>query len=344
MKKLERVATALRGEEPDRPPYSFWTHLPGLDLEPERLAEATASFCARYDLDFVKTMPNGMYAVEDWGCVCDYHDVPQGGVARVVQPAITTIDDWNRLEPIDVTTGSYGRELDHFALVVKLVGPSIPVLATVFSPLTIAAKLSNTTSRAHLASDPEVVKRGLEVITEVTCAFAREAVTRGCAGVFLATQEATYGALDENTYRTFGEPCDRRVVEAASHAGAWFNVVHMHGDRVMFDLLSRYDVAALNWHIGETEPSVSDYRASGGTRPIVGGLRRNHLTHRNHAAVVCDIERAMVESRGMGILLAPACVIRHPVDDIALRFAADAIQGLASRWNHELPYYEDAGH
>ena len=331
MKQFERVAAALRGEAPDRPPYGFWTHLPGLDLEPERLAEATAAFCARYDLDFVKTMPNGMYPVEDWGCVSDYRDIEQGGVARVVQPAIASIEDWDRLEALDVTTGSYGRELDHFALVVKRVGPSIPVLATVFSPLTIAAKLSNTAYRKHLTCHPEAVARGLEIITRVTCAFAREAVARGCAGVFLATQEASHSVLDEAVYRTVGEPLDSRVVEAAARAGGWFNVVHMHGDRVMFDLLARYDVAALNWHIGETEPSIRGYRASGGTRPILGGLQRNHLTCRDHGAVLGDIERAMVESGGKGLLLAPACVIRHPVDDGTLSFAANAIKDLGAR-------------
>lgn len=330
MNKLERVVAALRGEAPDRPPYSFWTHLPGLDLEPERLAEATAAFCVRYDLDFAKTMPNGMYPVEDWGCICDYSDIEQGGVARVVRPAVVSIEDWDRLEEIDVTTGSYGRELDHFALVVKRVGPSIPVLATVFSPLTIAAKLSNAAYRKHLTANPEAVARGLEIITRVTCAFAREAIARGCAGVFLATMEASHDTLDEIAYRTFGEPYDNRVVEAATATGGWFNVIHMHGDRIMFDLLARYDVAALNWHIGETGPSIRGYRETGGTRPIVGGLQRHHLTHRDHKAVLGDIERAMVESGGKGILLTPACVIRHPVDDSTLNFAATTIKDLAN--------------
>ena len=38
MTKHERVRSALRGEAPDRPPYGFWTHLPGIDLDPDRLA------------------------------------------------------------------------------------------------------------------------------------------------------------------------------------------------------------------------------------------------------------------------------------------------------------------
>ena len=60
MNKRERVAAALRCETVDRPPYGFWTHLPGIDLDPQRLARETAAFASRYDLDFVKSMPNGL--------------------------------------------------------------------------------------------------------------------------------------------------------------------------------------------------------------------------------------------------------------------------------------------
>ena len=107
------MRVALRGEAPDRPPYSFWTHLPGIDLEPQRLARESASFCERYDLDFLKSMPNGLYCVEDWGCVCDYSDIARGGVAKVVEPSVIAIEDWSSLERVDVTRGSFGRELEH---------------------------------------------------------------------------------------------------------------------------------------------------------------------------------------------------------------------------------------
>ncbi|MCW5605878.1 MAG: uroporphyrinogen decarboxylase, partial [Burkholderiales bacterium] len=235
MAKTERIRAALRGEAPDRPPYGFWTHMPGIDLDPERLATETAAFCARYDLDFIKSMPNGLYCVEDWGCVCDYSEIARGGVARVVRPAVAEPADWDRLARIDVTRGSFGRELAHLTKLRHLADKDVPVLATVFSPLTIAAKLSNGACREHLATRPDAVSRALAVITETTCDFVRAAAGRGCAGVFLAIQEATRQAMDEETYRIFGEPWDRRVLEAARGAGCWFNAAHLHGEDVMFD-------------------------------------------------------------------------------------------------------------
>lgn len=329
MKKLDRVKAALACAAVDRPPYGFWTHLPGIDLDPQRLAQETAVFAGRYDLDFIKSMPNGLYCVEDWGCVCDYSDIARGGVAKVLEAAVNVEGDWDRLERVDVTTGSFGRELEHLAGLVELVGPGIPVLATAFSPLTIAGKLSNGASREHVARDREAVRRGLELITEVTCTFVRETIARGCAGIFLAVQEAARGVFDERTYRELGEPYDRRVLQAAEAAGGWFNVVHMHGEDILFDVIKDYNVTALNWHIGETPPSIADYRGAGGGKPILGGLQRGHITQRNRAGIEADIARSMKETNARGLLIAPACVIRHPVDDATLKWTAERIKALA---------------
>jgi uroporphyrinogen decarboxylase len=330
MDKLERVRAALAGATVDRPPYSFWTHLPGIDLDPARLADASAAFAQRYDVDFVKSMPNGLYVVEDWGAQTDYSDIARGGVARVVQPAVATAEDWVFLQKVDVTQGAFGRELVHLARLVRLVGAGLPVLATVFSPLTIAAKLSNQLHRTHLATEGARLAAGLETITTVTCAFTRAAIAAGCAGVFLAVQDAVHGVVDEDAYRRYGEPYDRRVLAAAHDAGSWFDVVHMHGENVLFDVLAQYPVHALNWHIGETPPAIADYRASGGTKPILGGMQRAHITRGERTAVRADIDRSVRESGGHGLLLAPACVIRHPVDDAVLLDTAAYIRGLAA--------------
>lgn len=329
MNKLERVQAALACEAVDRPPYGFWTHMPGIDLDPQRLADETASFAARYDLDFIKSMPNGLYCVEDWGCVCDYSAIERGGVARVVKPAVADIADWDRLERVEVTRGSYGRELAHLDALTRKVGPEGSVLATAFSPLTIAAKLSNGASREHVARDPEAVRRGLDIITDVTCAFVRETLARGCAGVFLAIQEATRDAFDDEAYGAYGAPYDHRVLEAAASAGGWFNVLHIHGEHILFDVLRDYPVHALNWHIGETPPSIAAYRTSGGAKPILGGLQRGHITQRDRAGIEADIAKAVKETNGRGLLLAPACVIRHPVDEETLHWTAERIKSLA---------------
>ena len=69
---------------------------------------------ARYDLDFVKSMSNGLYCVEDWGGECDFAEIERGGVARVVSPAVGAAGDWAKLADVDVEAFAFGRELRHF--------------------------------------------------------------------------------------------------------------------------------------------------------------------------------------------------------------------------------------
>lgn len=320
MNKVDRVRAALNGEVPDRPPYGFWTHMPGIDLEPERLADQTVAFFRRFDMDFIKSMPNGLYCVEDWGCDCDYGEIATGGVARVTRFAVKQPDDWRELKDLDIGKGAFCRELIHLKRLVSAVDGEAPVLATIFSPLTIAQKMSGGRVLEHYAAAPDAVVRGLEIITAVTERFARQTVALGCAGIFFAVQDAVESLMAAADYESLATEFDRRVLAAADDA--WFNVLHMHGDGIHFDLLKDYPVHALNWHIGETPPSIADYRASGGTKPVLGGLIRSHITDGDVPAALADLERARSESRGRSILISPACVIRHPVNESVLAILA----------------------
>ena len=118
------------------------------------------------------------------------------------------------------------------------------------------------------------------------------------------------------------------MLAAAADAGGWFNAVHLHGEDILFDVVRDYDVHALNWHIGETPPSIADYRSAGGGKPILGGLVRGNITQRNRAGIEADIARSVKETGGRGLLLAPACVIRHPVDDATLTWTAERIKAI----------------
>lgn len=321
--KIERVRRALASAEVDRPPYSFWSHFPGIDLDPEALVAQTVRFAGELELDFVKAMSNGLYCVEDWGAVADYAAISQGGVARVVGTPIAEAHDWRRIGRLGADAPALNRELRHLRLLAAALGPATPLLATVFSPLTIAHKLAGAALQRDVRQAPGLVLDALERIALTTADFTRQALAAGCAGVFFAVQDADGDHFDDAAYATFGEPFDRMVLAAAS--SGWFNVVHMHGERILFDRLSAYPVAALNWHIGEAPQSVAAYRQSGGARPIVGGLRRDALTRGDMASVEANLAGMVAATAGRGVLLSPGCVIRHPVDMDFLRAVATLI-------------------
>ena len=47
MTKMERIAAAIRGDAVDTVPYSLWSHLPLIDLDPVKNAEQTYGFYKR---------------------------------------------------------------------------------------------------------------------------------------------------------------------------------------------------------------------------------------------------------------------------------------------------------
>ncbi|WP_137176465.1 uroporphyrinogen decarboxylase family protein [Roseomonas sp. AR75] len=318
------VRAAIAGEATPRPPYAFWTHYPETDLDPDAIARETIAFARATRQDFVKSMPNGLYCVEDWGVRADYSEIAQGGAAQVVESPILTPEDWRAIRRLDPTAGTLGRELKHLSLLVDALGGDVPVLATVFSPVTIAKKLSGGAFAAHARSHRALVRAALDEIAATTADFAARAIALGCAGAFFAVQDAT-ATLGAPAWSELGMDHDLAALQGAREG--WFNVVHMHGDDILFDLLTTYPVHVLNWHVGETEPGIAGYRAAGGTKPVLGGLRRTPITRRDMAAVQADLDAALSTDRGRGVLLSPGCVIRHPVDLDILKAIAARIRG-----------------
>jgi uroporphyrinogen decarboxylase len=245
----------------------------------------------------------------------------------VAESPIREAADWARVKRLDPTAGALGRELRHLGLLVEALGPAVPVLATVFSPVTIAKKLAGGDGFAtHAAQHPALVQAALAEMAATTAAFAEAAIALGCAGVFFAVQDAT-SATGEATYRA-----DYLAHDLAALAGArrgWCNAVHMHGDDILFALLADLPVPVLNWHIGETAPSIAEYRAGGGRKPILGGLRRMPITRGDMAAVEADLAAIGTAEGGRGVLVSPGCVIRHPVDLALLARIGARIRGEA---------------
>jgi uroporphyrinogen decarboxylase len=322
MNKKERIRAAIMGEKTDRLPYSFWSHFPSVDLDPVLLAEKTYQFYKTYDIDFIKTMNNGMYAIEDYGCTIDFSEIEKGGVGRVVSTPIQSAADWENLSVCSINKGSLARELTSLKLLLEKVRKeNVPVLFTVFSPVTTADKLSGKQLLSHIAAGHgKSVHKALQVIAETTANLAKEAIRLGADGIFFASQMSTYGAMDAQAYQEYGKPYDLSVLEAAP---GWFNTLHAHGNNIMLEVLRDYPVAAFNWHAWETLPALDEARAQTG-KCLMGGLQRMDITNKNKNEVQHQIFECLRMLNGRNHILTPGCVIRYPLDNEMLTFVKQA--------------------
>ena len=331
MTKTERVLSVLQGKKVDHIPFSFWTHMAGFDLDPVLLAEKTYEFYEKYDIDLIKTMNNGMYSVEDFGCILDQSQVASGGVTRIASSPVNSVKDWNKIKIQDVHNGALGRELYSLKILLEKVNGKVPVIFTVMSPMTTAEKLSNgNIINQILEGCDSSILSALEAITETTCNLAKEAIKLGASGIFFASQIEFYGGKDEKFCLKYEKPFDLQVLQAASNG--WCNILHAHGENIMFDVLKDYPVHIFNWHVGESLPDI-DEALDSITCVLMGGLNRNDIKNGNRNKLHNQIYRMMKSTRGQRMILSPGCVVRLPLNTVALKYVKDTLRDMEKQNN-----------
>ena len=271
MNHRERVLACLAGNDVDRPPVSMWRHFYAEETAPDTLAEAMLGFQREYDWDFMKVNPRASYHAEDWGLAMR---TGGDGSPQPVSWPVGEPGDWTRLEVLDPSTGVLGEQLEALRLIAKGLDGQVPFLMTVFTPLSIAARLvpSEETFVRHMREHPGDVRQALEVVTETFVRFTNACLDVGASGLFYATTSwATTDSLTLDEYTAFARPYDLRVLEAAS--GAEFNLLHVCRDNNMLADLADYPVHAFNWDVhGEGNLSLAEGRETLAPKAVVGGL------------------------------------------------------------------------
>ena len=187
----QRLEHCLRGELPDRTPIALWRHFPVDDQTPDGLAYAILDFQRLYDFDLVKVTPSSSYCIKDWGVEDEWRGNPEG-TRQYISRVITSPEDWIRLNVLDPYKGALGDQLSCLKIINNELGPDVPVIQTIFSPLSQAKNLiGGEKLLVHLRQYPEAVIAGLKTITETTCRFIEAANNTGIAGIFYAVQLLT---------------------------------------------------------------------------------------------------------------------------------------------------------
>jgi len=303
----QRLEKCLSGEIPDRVPVALWRHFPVDDQTPDGLASATAAFQRQYDFDLIKVTPASSFCVKDWGAQDIWEGNPEGTRTYTHYP-VKTADDWSRLSLLDPTLGRLGDQLAALDMLIKAFSPQTPILQTIFNPLSQAKNLvGRDRLNAHIRQHPDALHAGLEIITQTTLRFLEEAVKLGIDGVFFAIQHAQYGLNTRQEYETFGKAYDLRILEAAQDL--WLNIGHIHGEEIMFDLVTDYPVQVLNWHDRQTRPSLTEAtRLFDGV--LCGGLRQwETMVLGEPPQVVAEAKDAIQATGGRKFMLGTGCVV-----------------------------------
>jgi uroporphyrinogen decarboxylase len=331
MTRPQRVQAALARQPVDRVPYAVWRHFPQVDRNPAGLAQATLRFHERYGSDFLKITPASGYAVEAWGCV-ESEEVRPDGHRPCANCAVQRPEDWKKIRPLDPAAAAGWSQ--HLETIVRMgfdrrIGDA-PVVPTLFSPLSLARKLSGERLAQDLREHAGLVKDALDAIAETLVRFADVALTEGVSGIFYSIQAASRSLYSDEQYAEFGEHYDRRVLESVIGRSV-LTIVHCHGDQLMFDRLARLPGHAWNWDDRATPPSLAEGKARV-PGAVIGGLNQwKTLRDGSPEAAAAEAQDAVAQTGGVGLIVGPGCVLPMQTPDPNVAAVIKALGGPLKR-------------
>ncbi|WP_341359884.1 uroporphyrinogen decarboxylase family protein [Georgenia sp. M64] len=324
----ERVLAALAGEVTDRPPMTLWRHWPVDDQDAAAHARSAVAHHDSLGLDLLKITPSASFMSEAWGARTEYCGDVMGVRDYSFRP-VAGPEDWLRLEAIDVTDApSLSREVEVVRLLRDRLGPDVPLLPTVFTPLSVIRYLAGERFVADLRMHRSAVDRALDAVTRTTVDLVRALLGAGADGIYFSLFPASAAVLSLTEYREAVLPWDQAVMAAAEPAQ--MRVAHFHLPFPLLPLARELPVNVVSWeHTAEGGPGLAEGRELTG-KAVIGGLDQHGALARGGPAEVAAGVRAAWAAGGAGLTLATSCSypLTAPVGN--LHTFADTVRSLPS--------------
>ena len=124
----------------------------------------------------------------------------------------------------------------------------------------------------------------------------------------------------------FGLLYAQRVLDSLA-GKSMFTLLHVHGKEIYFDdLVGTLPVHAVNWHDRLTPPALGDAQRRF-TGAVVGGLNEGATLRKGPVpAIVAEVEDAIRQTGGRGVMVAPGCVLPLDVPDAHLETVVAAVK------------------
>jgi len=286
MSSRERVDAVLRGDDVDRPPFSFWHHFLDKDKAAEAHARVTLEFHRKFRTDLVKVMS-------------DY--------------------DYQSSQPAN----PFARQIRALEIIRDGMAGDAYFIETVFNPYKVAENLSSPAAvRWQIANEPQKLLDTLEAIAGAEANHTLRAAQAGAAGIFLAIANAEPQVMTEAEYAKFSEPFDRMVLRAAD--GLPLNTLHLHGDKVYLERFWKgWPAVAINYSTFTTGVPMAEARAKF-SGVLMGGL--DEVNYRKLTTDDLKRQWQTAQRQvGRGFILTPGCSVPNDSTDAELARLPDLL-------------------
>lgn len=319
----ERLRLILAGERPDRFAASFWRHFFDLEHDAKGTAEAMLGFQKMFNWDFMKINPRADYHTQDWGLKLEYSTHELQKHVKKDFP-VTRPEDWLKIKTLPLTSPVLDEHLKTVSLIRKGSDKELPLLMTIFTPLSVAGRLvpEHQLLVDHLESHPELVKEALVAITDTFARFASELRNAGADGIFYATTHwASSDKLTWEQYERFGLKYDLPVIQAAGDDA--MNILHVCSTNNYLRKLAEHDYKArmINWD--DSHPTNLPLDRAAEELPdwtLIGGIdHEGWLRHSTPQEIAFQIQRLKSRFEPNRLILGPGCAVDPSVPMDAYR-------------------------
>jgi uroporphyrinogen decarboxylase len=320
MTSRQRVGRVLAGELPDRVPvllqnFQNTAWLAGMTQREfsrtsARMAEAQIAAWQRFGHDVID-LENGTAALaEACGCEAEY---PEDEPPRVVKPAISSLDELGRLEPMDPERdGTLPELLDATRRVTAaLDGRALVVGEADQGPFDLAALLLGPEPFFIALMDPEQhggIMQLLEYCYEQSLRYALAQVAAGADFVEIGDSTAGPDVCSPRVYRKFAYPFEVRLAADLAAHGVPL-VLHICGNTtaIMGDMAAT-GAALLEF---DYKADMARCREAAGERVLVGNVDPSGVMALGTPEEVSEECRKAIHALGPAgrFILSPGCTL-----------------------------------
>ena len=232
-------------------------------------------------------------------------------------PQIQTPNDWAKMP-------SYRQEyfqdqLNVVAGLVKAAKSEALILCTLYSPFMSAAHtVGSDLFVQHLQTDPEKVKKGMEIVTDSLMWFVRECIKLGVDGFYASTQGGERDRFDDpKLFVNYVKPYDLIIMEEMNRV-CEFNILHVcdyWGPYDDFSPFPDYPGHVVNIPLEVGGQTVTGQKmAAMFARPFMGGLDRHGVIVNGSEEEIRTAVAELLEAASHPFILGADCTLPGDID------------------------------
>lgn len=309
MNKRARIEAALQGRIPDRVPFGMWLHNFAEENSDAALANETTRLYERFDFDFIKPQSRPYCFAQMWGQefkASSHRDT----LPQVTRFVVRGAGDLQNINAVAAGKGALEEQIRAFRMIRRVVGNEVPIIATIFSPLTNMTLMHEggfDSAQELTRTAPESLERALTNMGKTLRDYARMCIDEGVDGIFYACTTGNHGQASDEEFERFQRPLDELILEGA-HGGS-MNVLHMCGTHLMAERFKDYNVHAFSWGTTPNNPTLRQMHAMTGKAVLGGAPGKPSFGSMDADELFRHVTASLAEMDGRNHILGPDCSI-----------------------------------